>query len=182
MRIENTSLSTIADVLSARIRLARAAELASINRYLLAEGVLCPSGRTPKTQEEIDMLARIKFYQGDLVSSKKLWELANHNSNKYDCEIDIVHKLTERIKFTQKWTYRSSLYLVVISAVLLSGYFIYTKVAEYRSKKAALDNVQLSTRATSQSSPAPTPIKFPAKATETKQAVIQRVEKTSEKK
>ena len=104
------------------------------------------------------------------------------NSNRYNSEIDIVQKSIERIKVAQKWSYRSSIYLVVLSAVLLSGYFIYTKVAESRSNKHASDNVQRSTQATTQSSPAPSPISSPEKVTEKKQVVIQRAKKTLEKK
>ena len=59
-----------------RLRLARATELATSNRLLEAEALLCPRGSAESSVAELDLLARIHVRQGRFDAAKRLWEQA----------------------------------------------------------------------------------------------------------
>jgi len=59
-----------------RLRLARAAELASCNRLMEAEALLCPAGAAPASAAELDVLARINVKQCRFADARKRWEQA----------------------------------------------------------------------------------------------------------
>ncbi len=63
----------IAD-LDERLRLARAADLASSNRLLEAEALICKKNGRDASARELDLLARIHVKQGRLDSAKRRWE------------------------------------------------------------------------------------------------------------
>ena len=59
-----------------RLRLARAAELASCNRLLEAETLLCPEGATNANASELDLLARIHTRKNCFVEARRCWDRA----------------------------------------------------------------------------------------------------------
>ncbi len=59
-----------------RLRLARASELASCNRLLEAEALLCPKGVGAASAAELDLLARINVRQCRFAEARKRWEQA----------------------------------------------------------------------------------------------------------
>lgn len=60
----------------ARLRLARASELACHGHLLEAERLLCGGGVSQATAEELDLLARIHVQQGRFGDAKRRWESA----------------------------------------------------------------------------------------------------------
>jgi hypothetical protein len=73
MERKPTSLAEVFSQLDARLRLARATELASLGRFLQAEALISSHIEEPKTWEEMDLLARIRVQQGRLTDAFKLW-------------------------------------------------------------------------------------------------------------
>ena len=64
----------------AKIRLARATELAQSKRFLEAEAVLSPNGELTDNPSELDLLARIAAQQEQFGKARRLWEAALHAS------------------------------------------------------------------------------------------------------
>lgn len=64
----------------ARIRLARATELAQSKRFAEAEAVLSPNGELTDNPSELDLLARIAAQQEQFGKARRLWEAALHAS------------------------------------------------------------------------------------------------------
>jgi tetratricopeptide (TPR) repeat protein len=60
----------------ARVRLARASELALLNHLHRAEELLCAGGVSKASAEELDLLARIHVRQGRYEDARKRWEQA----------------------------------------------------------------------------------------------------------
>jgi tetratricopeptide (TPR) repeat protein len=60
----------------ARIRLARATELAQSGRLLEAEAVLAQNGELPHSATELDLLARIAARQGRFDEARRRWDTA----------------------------------------------------------------------------------------------------------
>jgi len=58
----------------ARIRLARATELAQSKRFLEAEAVLIQNGELPPKPRELDLLARIAVHKGQFAQARRLWQ------------------------------------------------------------------------------------------------------------
>ena len=73
----------------ARIRLARATELAQSKRFPEAEAALMPNGDLPDNPCDLDLLARIAAQQARLSDARRLWETAlqkdPHNPEYEDC-------------------------------------------------------------------------------------------------
>jgi hypothetical protein len=59
-----------------RLQLARAMEMASCNRLLEAEALLCPGGMMPQSADGMDLLARIYVQQGRFDLARRRWEEA----------------------------------------------------------------------------------------------------------
>jgi hypothetical protein len=64
----------------ARIRLARATELAQSKRFAEAEAVLSSNGELTDNPSELDLLARIAAQQEQFGKAWRLWEAALHAS------------------------------------------------------------------------------------------------------
>jgi uncharacterized protein HemY len=64
----------------AKIRLARATELAQSKRFLEAEAILSPKGVLSDDPRELDLLARIAAKQEQFGKARKLWEAALQKS------------------------------------------------------------------------------------------------------
>jgi len=64
----------------ANIRLARATDLAQLNRFLEAEAVLSPKGVLSDDPRELDLLARIAAKQEQFGKARQLWEAALQKS------------------------------------------------------------------------------------------------------
>ena len=60
----------------AKIRLARATELAQSKRFLEAESLMAPNGELPGDPRELDLLARIAAQQEQFGKARLLWEAA----------------------------------------------------------------------------------------------------------
>jgi hypothetical protein len=71
--LERTNSEEIVRVFSRRIRLARAAELASAGSLFRAEELLMPNGELPDSAEELDLLARILVRQKRYGEAQKRW-------------------------------------------------------------------------------------------------------------
>ena len=69
-------LQRIVQQFESRMLLARAAELASAGRLLEAQVLLCPNEATPKSADELDLLARIYVKQGHNDLAKRRWQEA----------------------------------------------------------------------------------------------------------
>jgi len=59
-----------------RLQLARAVEMASCNRLLEAEALLCPGGMMPQSADGLDLMARIHVQQHRFDLARKRWEEA----------------------------------------------------------------------------------------------------------
>ena len=79
-----TDLLHLVERFEDRLRLARATELASCNRFLEAEALLCPGGRQPGSGDEFDLLARMHVQQGRFDLAKKLWSEAARMGERRD--------------------------------------------------------------------------------------------------
>ena len=73
---DNTKLGSLLREFDERLRLARATELASCNRLLEAEAMLCQEGVSQATAAELDLLARIHIQQGCFKEARRRWERA----------------------------------------------------------------------------------------------------------
>ena len=71
------------------LRLARATELATSNRLLEAEALLCPRGGADVSVAELDLLARIHVRQGRFDAAKRRWKQA------------VVRAVDSRVKFEE---------------------------------------------------------------------------------
>jgi hypothetical protein len=71
--LEEITSEEIVRNFSLKLRLARAAELASVGSLFRAEELLMPKGNLPDTPEELDLLARILVRQKRYVEAKKRW-------------------------------------------------------------------------------------------------------------
>lgn len=60
----------------AKIRLARATELAQSRRFFEAEAILSPNGLLTDDPRELDLLARIAAKQEQFAKARQLWEVA----------------------------------------------------------------------------------------------------------
>jgi len=75
-----TQARTALEKCFARIRLARATELAQSKRFAEAEAVLSPNGELTDNPSELDLLARIAAQQEQFGKARRLWEAALHAS------------------------------------------------------------------------------------------------------
>lgn len=71
-----TEVSRIVERFDDRLRLARAMEMASSNRLLEAEALLCPGGMMPQSADGLDLLARVHVQQHRFHLARKRWEEA----------------------------------------------------------------------------------------------------------
>ena len=80
----------------AKIRLARATELAQSKRFLEAEAVLSPNGALTDDPRELDLLARIAAKQEQFDKARQLWEAALQKSPANE-------EFSQCLKQAQKW-------------------------------------------------------------------------------
>lgn len=113
-----------------RLRLARASELASGNRLLEAEAVLCPKGTGAAGASELDMLARIHVRQYRFADARKRWEQAASHDETRRAEFEECLRVLDdyRARLTKRRLieWRVSVALFVASLVL----FIWSLLAK----------------------------------------------------
>lgn len=101
---------------NARLRLARASELARDGRLLKAEGIICQDKGFPQTIDEFDLLARIHVRQGRFENARRCWRDA--------AELDGCNRYDECIKVLDRWLdYRHKM---VFWRLKLAGWLIVT--------------------------------------------------------
>lgn len=89
----------------AKIRLARATELAQSKRFLEAETVLMPNGELPDNPRELDLLARMAAQQEQFSKARRLWEAALEKSpedEEYAQCLERVRKMERTAELTDK--------------------------------------------------------------------------------
>jgi hypothetical protein len=108
----------------AKIRLARATELAQSRRFLEAESLLAPNGELPGDPRELDLLARIAAKQEQFGKARQLWEIALQKSPANE-------EYSQCLELAKKWERLSSLldkmvnygvWLVVILTIAVMVY------------------------------------------------------------
>lgn len=99
-----------------RLRLARAAELASCNRLLEAEALLCPEGVASASADELNVLARINVKQCRFADAKKRWEQAISRSVDRRAEFEQCLKALDT--YSAQWLKRRTIIWWVSLAVL----------------------------------------------------------------
>ena len=99
-----------------RLRLARAAELASCNRLLEAEALLCPEGVALASAAELDVLARINVKQCRFADAKKRWEQAISRSEDRRAKFEQCLKALDT--YSVQWLKRRTIMWWVTLAVL----------------------------------------------------------------
>jgi hypothetical protein len=82
-----------------QVRFARAVQLAHSDRYLEAEGVLCPNGHLPEAPRELDLLARIAVRQGRNSQARRLWEAALARDPQNPAYQECIDRLGELPRF-----------------------------------------------------------------------------------
>ncbi|WP_395745396.1 hypothetical protein [Prosthecobacter sp.] len=85
---ENQEVTRLVRQFDERLRLARATELASCNRLLEAESLLCPGGAAAASVAELDLLARVHVKQGRFDAAKRRWEEAASRSTERAAEME----------------------------------------------------------------------------------------------
>lgn len=107
-------------------RLARASELAQLGAHTRAESVLMPEGVLPKSDQELDLLARIRVQMGDLESARKLWIAAGDEGSKsYLEEIEELQKWKMAIEMRTRLVLRISASILTLALIgLISCLFI----------------------------------------------------------
>ena len=112
-------LQRIVQQFESRMLLARAAELASAGRLLEAQVLLCPNEATPKSADELDLLARIYVKQGRNDLAKRRWEEAMKSGERgaefVDC-LKVLENYQEQLH--QEQVYRHKLMLWAIKLAL----------------------------------------------------------------
>ncbi len=100
-----------------RLRLARAAELASCNRFMEAEAILCPAGVASASAAELDAMARINVKQCRFADARKRWEQAIIRSPEQREEFEQC--LTALDAFSAQWLKRRTIERWAILSVLI---------------------------------------------------------------
>lgn len=95
----------------AKIRLARATELAQSKRFIEAEAVLSPKGELTDNPCELDLLARIAAKQEQFAKARRLWEAALQKSPENE-------EYSECLERVRKWERTSSLFDSVLNYVV----------------------------------------------------------------
>jgi len=95
----------------AKIRLARATELAQSKRFIEAEAILSPNGKLSDNPCELDLLARIAAQQEQFAKARCLWE----NALKKSPENADYSECLERVR---KWERASGLFDIVLNYVV----------------------------------------------------------------
>lgn len=85
----------------AKIRLARATELAQSGRLLEAEAVLAQNGELPHNASELDLLARIAARQGRFAEARRRWNAAIQIEPGNEIYRQCVEHLTPARKITR---------------------------------------------------------------------------------
>lgn len=123
----SAKVEDLASEFSRRLRIARAAELASAGRLLKAEALLCPTGTAPKHCDELDLLARILVKQKRFAEAHRHWKKAFEKANDKErfkrCIVvlqDYVEKYAKRLRLL--WTAGFSLWVGLLVVILT--YFI----------------------------------------------------------
>lgn len=98
------------------LRLACASELASCNRLLEAEALLCPEGVALAGAAELDVLARINVKQCRFADAKKRWEQAISRSGDRRAEFEQCLKVLET--YSAQWRKRRMIMWWVTPAIL----------------------------------------------------------------
>ena len=78
----------------AKIRLARATELAQSGRLLEAEAVLVQNGELPDTPGELDLSARIAARQGRFDEARRRWTAAMQREPENEVYLQCIEQLT----------------------------------------------------------------------------------------
>lgn len=85
---DNQEVTRLVRQFDERLRLARATELASCNRLLEAESLLCPKGAAAASVAELDLLARVHVKQGRFDAAKRRWAEAASRSTDRAAEME----------------------------------------------------------------------------------------------
>lgn len=108
----------------AKIRLARATELAQSRRFLEAEAVLMLNGELPSNPQELDLLARIAAQQQQFPKARRLWEAAVQKSPasvEYAQCLERVRKMERTSELTDK-VLNYVVWVVVLSGIAAIAY------------------------------------------------------------
>jgi hypothetical protein len=113
----NLEIDTLVRQFDERLRLARAAELASGNRLVEAESLLCPEGVALASAVELDLLARINVKQYRFADARKRWEQAISRSPEKRAEFEQC--LTALDTFSAKWLKRRTIERWAILSIVI---------------------------------------------------------------
>lgn len=121
----HAELQRITKLYEARLRLARASELASLGYLFEAEAILCPGMHIPISAEELDLLARIHVKQGRFDLARRRWEDAVKTGNQRSEYEDCIMALDQWLDYRQrmaKWRLRLGLWtgVVLLAALWLT--------------------------------------------------------------
>jgi hypothetical protein len=118
--LEDTSSEELVRVFCRRLRMARAAEIASVGVLYRAEELLMPEGNLPDTPEELDLLARILVRQKRYVEAKKRWNDALRASGGESYYEDALKSLNNYLR-TLKWRRQILIFGIFFLSVIISA-------------------------------------------------------------
>jgi hypothetical protein len=108
----------------AKIRLARATELAQSKRFLEAEAILSPNGILSDDPRELDLLARIAAKQEQFGKARQLWEAVLRKSpanEEYSRCLEMARKW-ERLSNVLDKVVNYGVWLVVALSIVVMVY------------------------------------------------------------
>jgi|GEM_PF-2867695 len=119
-----TEVNRIVERFEDRLRLARAMEMASSNRLLEAEALLCPGGRMPQSEDGLDLLARVHVQQHRFDLARKLWvealKLGGRQVEFENC-IKVLDDYTKQVFRRRLLTWKITLVLLISTLLLCVG-------------------------------------------------------------
>lgn len=113
-------------------RLARATELAQLEKFAEAEAALVQNGAFPENARELDLLARIAARQGHFEKARQLWNKAaqldpeNHAYKEYIASLTPARRLG-RIIATHEGKLLNLLVLAIVVFVICTLFFVFRK-------------------------------------------------------
>ncbi len=119
----STEIKRLVREFDERLRLARASELASGNRLLEAEEVLCPEGTGSAGASELDMLARLHVRQNRFADARRRWEQAASRDETRRAEFEeclrVLDDYLARLTKRRLIEWRVSVVMLVVSVLLV---------------------------------------------------------------
>jgi hypothetical protein len=106
------------------LQLARAMEMASCNRMLEAEALLCPGGMMPQSADGLDLLARIYVQQGRFDLARRRWEEAlklGGRQVEFENYLKVLDYYTKQVFRRRLLIWKISLVLLITTLLICVG-------------------------------------------------------------